>query len=469
MSEERIQIHREELFSGEVDSALKQAQELRRRVLPTPQPISPVRKILLSSLFYLTLAGMLGALTTWLIIEPRVADSVIVGGQVKSIDTDPVGVLSGGLAITLGTKEAIVVPGLTALERGVDGQPALESVQSIAVNDYVEVSGALVHDRFFAAAVRPATAARVQRSGEQTEEIGHSIWGYLLFPLTAALVVLFLFIAEGLACRNWLRMVQRSFVGTSLTVLFSVLAFIPAGLAISLRDKLIPGDTSILAMPAWAFILCIVCRSIAWCAIGLALGCGMNLVRSTRLELRNSMLGGALGGAFGGLFFDPIDRFWHTQSLFYDAADSRLVGLLAVGLAVGFFVALSDRLAREAWVRIRSGPLTGKSFVLYRTPTIVGSSPRADIYLFKDADIDASHLAIHRVGNAYEVEDLSTRKGSVVGGQPLTRRRQLHSGDQIIVGNTVMEFEERARSRAPAVGSPAGPLSAAAALAAGIK
>jgi hypothetical protein len=170
----------------------------------------------------------------------------------------------------------------------------------------------------------------------------------------------------------------------------------------------------------------------------------MNLVRSTRVELRNSVIGGALGAALGGLFFDPINRFLQTDSVFSGAAASRLVGLVAVGVCVGVFLALVDLLAREAWILVRTGPLAGKSFVLYKTPTTLGSSPQADIYLFKDAEIAPTHAAIHRVGNSYEIENMGRPGATRVGGEPVQRRR-LSSGDQVVLGGTAVEFEERVR------------------------
>jgi hypothetical protein len=154
-------------------------------------------------------------------------------------------------------------------------------------------------------------------------------------------------------------------------------------------------------------------------------------------------VGGALGGALGGAFFDPVQRFLVDDSHFAGADLSRAVGLVAVGACIGFFVGLVDRLAREAWLSVRTGPLAGKSFVLYRIPTTIGSSPRCDVYLFKDAEIDAEHAQIHRVGNRFEIEDMGTRHGTTVGGQPV-RRRRLASGDQVVLGSTVLEFEERA-------------------------
>jgi hypothetical protein len=167
----------------------------------------------------------------------------------------------------------------------------------------------------------------------------------------------------------------------------------------------------------------------------------MHLVRATRAQLRNATIGGALGGALGGMFFDPIDRYV-SSGMFDDGGLSRLVGLLAVGLSIGIFVALVERLARDAWLRVRTGPLAGKSFILYKTPTRLGSAPAADVYLFKDAEIDPAHASIHRVGTTYEVEDLGSRMGTQVNGTKV-RRRRLVSGDQVVVGNTILDFEER--------------------------
>jgi hypothetical protein len=261
------------------------------------------------------------------------------------------------------------------------------------------------------------------------------------------MIALALILAEGVSSRNWLRMADRALIGTVLTAVFSFLAFVPAGVVVLVGQQVIEaqeGFVTVEDLPVVAFLIFSSARSAAWACIGAALGVGMNLARSTRTQLRNSVVGGALGGALGGAFFDPIDRFATGSSVFDGADVSRLVGTMAVGVCVGIFVALVDRLAREAWLRVRTGPLAGKSFVLYKTPTLIGSAPQADIYLFKDAEIEATHVAIHRAGNVCEIEDLSKRGGVQVGGRPVQRRR-LASGDQIVLGSTVLEFEERTK------------------------
>jgi hypothetical protein len=246
-------------------------------------------------------------------------------------------------------------------------------------------------------------------------------------------------------------MIERTVLGSFLAGLFAALAFIPAAIILAISQGVLKSAVehmhklvvTIKDVDAVTFIIFAACRSAAWACIGAATGVGMNLVRSTRTQLRNSVIGGALGGALGGVFFDPIDR-WGSSSMFAGSDMSRLVGLIAVGASIGLFVALIERLGREAWLRVRTGPLAGKSFILYKTPTVLGSAPQSDVYLYKDAEIAAAHASVHRVGTTYEIEDLDSRTGTRVGGNAV-RRRRLVSGDQIILGSTVLDFEERQR------------------------
>ncbi|HUS31509.1 MAG TPA: FHA domain-containing protein [Kofleriaceae bacterium] len=444
--DEHIRIQAHELFDPEVDKGLRQQKQGRERIVADPPPVSPIKRLLLNSLFYLPFASVLGALACWMMLEPKIDDFPVVGGEVQLINSDPFDTGPGMKSLTIGNNEVYVDPDKTLFEVGAQGQPAFTSFDQIQVGTKVDATGLEQGSRLIAASIRPTddpTARGV---------VDKPMWPlFVLFPLTAALIALGLLLAEGLTTRNWIRMIERSLLGSFMAALFATLAFLPAGLILSisqstLQDELAHGDKLIVTIKdvsAWHFFVFAACRSAAWACIGCATGLGMNIIRSTKTQLRNSVIGGALGGALGGLFFDPIDRWWKA-SMFEGGDMSRLVGLVAVGLSIGIFVALVERLGRDAWLRVRTGPLAGKSFILYKTPTILGSSPQSDVYLFKDAEIDASHAQVHRVGTVYEIEDMSSRMGTSVGGNKV-RRRRLVSGDQIIIGSTILDFEERAK------------------------
>jgi hypothetical protein len=448
---EPLRIERDELFTDAVDSALARERAGRERagvrILADAPPVSPLRRLLLHSMFYLPVAAVLGALAAWLVIEPSMTDYPVVGGEVTLINAEPFDAPAGFLALSLGDHDVLVHPDKVRFEPGDQGQPALRSVAEIRIGDKLEAAGEGDGTRLVAGALRPSSDASPR------SDYGTAWAGFALFPLTALAIALGLLLSEGLSTRNWRRMIARSVVGSFFAVLFSVLAFLPAGWFMNLGGAVLAWQleaaddrlfVSVADLRPLGFLLFTACRSAAWAAVGAGLGVGMNLVRSTRAQLRNSVIGGALGGALGGMFFDPIDRFFR-DSMFDGAELSRAVGLLAVGLSIGVFVALVERLGRDAWLRVRTGPLAGKSFVLYKTPTSIGNDPASDIYLYKDAGIDPSHAAIHRVGVAYELEDQGSRTGTSVGGA-LIRRRRLVSGDQIILGSTVLEFEERQRT-----------------------
>jgi hypothetical protein len=445
MTEPPIRIDRGELFDPAVDKALARERAGRERVVADAPPVSALRRLLLNSMFYLPLAAMLGAFITWALLEPHISDQPIVGGEIVLVNTEPFDVRRGVIALTVGAHEVLVDPTIVRFERGAHGEPTLTSTDDLKTGERIEAVGFRYEHRLFATVIRPTD------NPASRGEVDRPWWPLaLMFPLTAALIAFGLLLSEGLTTRNWIRMIERTLLGSFLATLFTLLAYLPAGLFIAARDAMMEHQKGVLTikdLDTVSFVLFAGFRSAAWACIGAAAGFGMNLVRSTRTQLRNSVIGGALGGALGGLFFDPIDR-WFSSSAFVGGATSRCVGTLAVGLSIGIFVALVERLGRDAWLRVRTGPLAGKSFILYKTPSILGSSPQSDVYLYKDADIDPSHVAVHRVGTIYEIEDLGTRMGTSVGGSRI-RRRRLVSGDQIIIGSTILDFEER-QKRTPA-------------------
>ena len=348
-----LHISRDDLYQPGVDSTLAHAKAVLQHAQPiVEEPVSTLRRVLLSHLFFTPLAGLLGGFTTWLIMEPWLDDSS-------------------------------------------------------------ESNGAFL----------------------------------LVFPMTATLIVLFIFLADAISSRRLRGNLARWASGIGFTLLFSILAFIPIGILFQLMVALPSRPTldqayDLTLWPAPFFIGWVILRSLGWAIFGSALGLGMNVIRSTRAQRRASLMGGIVGGELGGLLFDPINRFLIPST---DQGDvMRLVGFCTIGLCVGIFVALSEQLGREGWLRVRTGPLRGKAFILYHNPTIIGASPTAHIYLFKDPKVAPEHAALHRSGNGYELVQ-SSSDAPVTVNNALVHRRRLISGDQITIGETILDFEERAR------------------------
>lgn len=263
----------------------------------------------------------------------------------------------------------------------------------------------------------------------------------LMFPLVAGSVGLFLGAAEGIICRNLPRAVKCGAIGLGVGFVGGLVALIPTGivfalmtaLALSLWDNPQPD-----VMPTGlALLVLMMGRAAAWSLAAIPAGIGQGIALREKKVIINGLVGAMLGGLLGGLLFDPISLVLITAD--GQATYSRAVGFTTIGCLVGLFVGLVEGWTKTAWLLMRKGPLAGKQFILFKDTTVLGSSPKADIYLFKDDAIEPRHALISNRGGRFEIEDCSTPDGTYVNGIPVTRH-VLQPGDQIVLGKTVLEF-----------------------------
>ncbi|MFC1612195.1 FHA domain-containing protein, partial [Myxococcota bacterium] len=272
--------------------------------------------------------------------------------------------------------------------------------------------------------------------------VQQQIIGYFVFPLIAGLVGLFIGAADGLLSRAYRRAGLCGLVGLGVGLGFGLIASLAGnlvyGVGVAFAQSL---DTAPVGqMSTVAFVAQMVVRGIAWSLTGAAMGLGQGIALRSKKLLINGLLGGMVGALIGGLLFDPVDYLVHGGTLARGGAEaSRAVGFVLIGASAGLMIGIVELIAREAWVKMLTGPLVGKEFVLYKNPTTIGSSPKADIYLFKDPDVEPTHALVHTVGESYEIEDKKSAAGTFVDGHRASRRR-LTNGCQIRIGKTVLSF-----------------------------
>lgn len=266
----------------------------------------------------------------------------------------------------------------------------------------------------------------------------------VMFPAVAGSVGLFLGAAEGLMCRNLLRAIRSGAVGLGIGFLGGLIALVPTGLVFTLMSSLAVGlwdDPQPDQMPTgFALLVFVMGRGIAWSIASIPAGMGQGIALRERKVILNGMVGAVLGGLVGGLLFDPIYLLFETDD--GGAELSRAVGFGTIGLMVGLFVGLVEGWTKTAWLLMQKGPLAGKQFILFKDSTVLGSSPKADVYLFKDDAIEPQHAVVTNRGGRFEIEDGNTPAGTIVNGAPV-KRHVLSDGDQIILGKTVLEFSMR--------------------------
>jgi hypothetical protein len=270
----------------------------------------------------------------------------------------------------------------------------------------------------------------------------------LLFPVVASAIGLFLGAAEGIICRNPTRAIKCGAVGLGIGFVGGLLAIIPAGglfaimtaIAVSLWENPQPNE-----MPTGlALLVFIMGRAAAWSIAAIPAGMGQGIALRERKVVLNGVVGAVLGGLVGGLLFDPISILLTTED--GQATYSRAVGFACIGTFVGLFVGLVEGWTKTAWLLMQKGPLAGKQFILFKDTTVLGSSPKADVYLFKDDAIEPRHALITNRGGRFEIEDCNTPDGTYVNGIHITRT-VIADGDQIVLGKTVLELSmKEARS-----------------------
>jgi Ca-activated chloride channel family protein len=234
-------------------------------------------------------------------------------------------------------------------------------------------------------------------------------------------------VADSAVSRNW----RAVIVNASLGIVLGLVGGAVVGSFINDFYNYLGGGSSEFTVKQ------VFARAAGWAVLGLFLAIAPGVLLRSVKRFSIGLAGGIAGGLAGGLCFDILAR--STSS----AVFSRFVAVVAIGMLAGTATGLIENVAKSGWLRVTAGLIAGKQFILYRDPTIIGSSPQAEIYLFKDPQISAHHAAIHRTNGGFEIEDLASTTATFVNARAVKRAR-LRSGDTVQIGSTTLLFEEKA-------------------------
>ncbi len=268
------------------------------------------------------------------------------------------------------------------------------------------------------------------------------LFGFIFLPVVAGFIGFAVGGVEGIVCRTYARAAWCAAIGLVAGLLGGALSTFVAGIIYAILGELVPGSPTASGA---AFVFQMFRRGLAWTVAGMAVGLGQGFaLKSSKLKF-NGFVGGIVGGLIGGLLFDPISLLLTSQDGFSGAGLSRAVGIAVIGCSVGLMIGFTDLLSRDAWLKVLTGPLHGKEFSFNVTPVRVGSSPKNEIYLFKDPKIDPLHAEINKLRDAYEIVDNKSKTGTFVNGQPVGRAR-LSDGARIRIGDSEFSFACRERA-----------------------
>ncbi len=453
-SDNVIRISRTEALGEHVDDLLKRQMSLRGEAGITREH---GRRWYYQNWFVFMVAGALAAVAAWALLEPLFDDMLYVRGTIEAVDASaamPSRVNVGDQTVVVRTPAYgwLQIRGeqIWLSDRALDwsgGRKRLLDPETLKVGEdvgvYVEYLPMYGEDLAVAYYLERAPAgkapAKAGLSLARLNARSHAA-AMFLFPLVAGFIGLAIGAVDGLICRLLRRALLGGVVGLLVGLIGGFVCSIVANLVYAPLSGLAVRLSEAGSLSTLGFVLQMIGRALAWSLAGMAMGLGQGIALRSKRVLLYGFLGGIVGGLLGGLLFDPIDLLLlgqHKPSAHW----SRLIGLAVIGAGVGAMIGVVELLARDAWLRMTEGPLTGKEFLVFKDLMRIGSSPRSDIYLFNDPQVQADHATLRAAGDECEIAS--------VGAAPLllnrrsVRSARLRHGDQITLGRTSFVFEKR--------------------------
>jgi len=177
-----------------------------------------------------------------------------------------------------------------------------------------------------------------------------------------------------------------------------------------------------------------VSRAVGWAVLGLFVGVGEGVRALSPKKMAVGMLGGLVGGLVGGFALE-YSRLLLPANVF-----PRLIGLGVLGVSIAFFYGLIERGMAFGVVRILTGELKGKEFLINQGLMRIGRSRKAEIALPSHADLAdvQAHLRVKK-GEVY-VKNLKPSLVMLVNEQPVEEQK-LRLGDVIKIGSAKIFYK----------------------------
>jgi hypothetical protein len=408
MPQDKITISWEELQTPEVEAHMEQRaaavavrEHYDRQLAREPDPFAAKRfdKWRYNPVCYMAFFGLLGALIGWGVAQPIYRADPSTQARELSISADGALALFNTGRISAEQAQA----SLAAIHRAGQSNPYFRILQ----------------DESLSPQRREALLSR-----EQWKQFIRNVlfYGVCGMAIAAAMAM-----AESIIGRN--------FAGAVIYGSAGAVAGLLGGIAAALFMNKVGGAVKRMNWMDAAYRAS-AARAATWVILGLFLALGPALVLRSVKRLLIGLLGGAAGGLIGGLLYPPVVRWSGSDAM------AILVALVAVGLVAGFATGWIENAARSGWLKVTKGLIAGKQFILYRSPTYVGSAPNCEIYLFKDRRIGRRHAAIRQIPGGFELENLPLGEATFLNDHPIDRAR-LFNGDRIRIGGTEFAFQEK--------------------------
>lgn len=201
----------------------------------------------------------------------------------------------------------------------------------------------------------------------------------------------------------------------------------------------------------------ILARIVAFVPMGALVGAALGAAGLSWRRAWVGAIGGAIGAGVGGALFDIVGMTFGGMIMMMRGGTevgivSRAVTAVAIGIGIGLFTGILDRLTQTAWLRLLLGRNEYKEWPVDAAMTLVGRSETAHVPLFGDPNVVPVHAVVARQHGAYVLADQGSPIGTGLNGQRIGEA-VLNSGDVIQIGSFQLQFVTRS-GRAARVAAP---------------
>jgi Ca-activated chloride channel family protein len=160
----------------------------------------------------------------------------------------------------------------------------------------------------------------------------------------------------------------------------------------------------------------IISRIICWGLFGLGVGWSVTTF-VPNFPKQRALLAGFIGGLVGGALFRASFGLVHETV-------GRFVGIASLGFAIGLVISYMEEVLREAWLTVVWAKNESTSVSLGTNPVVLGSSPKADIYL-------PAHKNYPPITAIIEVKNSKV----IIENKLNNQRTELRNGSKITMGD----------------------------------
>jgi len=215
----------------------------------------------------------------------------------------------------------------------------------------------------------------------------HLLWNSLAGASIGLFFGLFFGSAEGIILSDFKRSLRGALSGSIMGLAAGVFVVI---LAQGLLYTIVNAELFIRSVNE--SIIIPVFRALGWSLLGLVIG-SIDGIRSRSIrKIGIGISGGFLGGLTGGVLLELLSKNW-SNGFF-----ARGTGLAVMGIGIGLFYTLFESSRAFGLIRVLTGSLRGKEYIIVMKKTKIGSSLNANIPLGEYSDVLENHaiLKVHK-------------------------------------------------------------------------